>query len=62
MVLDAVLLGEGGEGAGWETVRSEDSRWYRLPEGADAGWPVKLENTRYWMRLYRRLVTTQIQG
>jgi len=52
MVLHAVLLGDGG---GWETVGSEDSRWYRLPEGVGAGWPVKLENTRYWMRLYRRV-------
>ena len=42
-------------GQGWEVVQSEDSRWYRLPEGAGAGWPVKLENTRYWMRLFRRL-------
>jgi 25S rRNA (uracil2843-N3)-methyltransferase len=38
----------------WELMRKEDSRWYRLPEGTGSGWPVKLENTRYWLRLYRR--------
>lgn len=52
MVLDAILLRDGGDG--WEKVKGEDSRWYRLPEGVGAGWKVKLENTRYWFRLYRR--------
>ena len=41
--------------AEWELVESSDSRWFRLAEGVGAGWPVKLENTRYWLRLYRRL-------
>lgn len=50
MLLDAVLVGKG-----WELVKGEDSRWYRLLEGVGVGWPVKLENTRYWMRLYRRV-------
>ena len=64
MILDAILLGpaalKGGAGTAgsgdgdWELVRKEDSRWYRLPEGVGSGWPVKLENTRYWYRLYRR--------
>ena len=39
----------------WELLSSSDSRWYRLPEGVGASWSVKLENTRYWHRLYRRL-------
>jgi 25S rRNA (uracil2843-N3)-methyltransferase len=55
MILDMALTsGEEGKGAEWDKVRGEDSRWYRLPEGVGAGWPVKLENTRYWYRLYRR--------
>lgn len=57
MILDMVLLGsgQGDEGEGeWEVVRRDDSRWYRLPEGIGEGWPVKLENTRYWLRVYRR--------
>lgn len=58
MVLDAVMLGmktDAGEENKWEKVDSEDSRWFRLAEGAGANWPVKLENTRYWYRLYRRV-------
>jgi 25S rRNA (uracil2843-N3)-methyltransferase len=55
MILDmALTTRQEGKGAEWEKVRGEDSRWYRLPEGVGAGWPVKLENTRYWYRLYRR--------
>ena len=53
MILDAVLGAGGGEK--WETVRSEDTTWYRLSEGVGAAWAAKLENTRYWMRLHRRL-------
>jgi 25S rRNA (uracil2843-N3)-methyltransferase len=57
MVLDAMLLGmkyEDGKNK-WRKVESEDSRWYRLAEGVADSWPVKLENTRYWYRLYRRV-------
>ncbi|ORX38006.1 hypothetical protein BD324DRAFT_624131 [Kockovaella imperatae] len=39
----------------WELIHSENSRWYRLPDGLGTHWPVKLENTRYWSRLYRRV-------
>jgi len=57
MVLDAMLLGTKDEEgkAQWVKVESEDSRWFRLPEGVADNWPVKLENTRYWYRLYRRV-------
>jgi 25S rRNA (uracil2843-N3)-methyltransferase len=57
MVLDAMLLGtKDDEGkAQWVKVESEDSRWFRLPEGVADNWPVKLENTRYWYRLYKRV-------
>ena len=58
MILDTILLGPPSAppgSSGWFCVRKEDSRWHRLPEGVGAGWPVKLENTRYWLRLYRRV-------
>ncbi|GAA6021739.1 hypothetical protein JCM10207_008560 [Rhodosporidiobolus poonsookiae] len=62
-LLDHALCGgAGGEGAGqWEKVKSDDARWFRMPEGADeaynppsSGIRVKLENSRVVLRLYRR--------
>lgn len=52
MVLDALVSMIGG----WEKVRSTDSKWFRLDTDvvAAAQWPCKLENARYWMRMYRR--------
>ena len=47
MVLDQLVKGE------WVVVQGSDSRWFRL--GEEVGWRVKLENTRYWYRLYRRV-------
>ncbi|KAJ9092860.1 hypothetical protein QFC19_008584 [Naganishia cerealis] len=38
----------------WKKMESEDSKWYRLREGLQDHYPIKLENTRYWLRLYRR--------
>jgi 25S rRNA (uracil2843-N3)-methyltransferase len=54
MVLDAIVgaISKAGADGGWEKVRSEDSRWFRL--GAER-WPCKLENARYWLRVYRRV-------
>ncbi|WVQ79508.1 hypothetical protein IAT38_001607 [Cryptococcus sp. DSM 104549] len=52
MMMDLLL---GGEGRGWERVRGEESRWFRFEEGVGEGWVTKLENTRYWYRLYRRV-------
>ncbi|KAL7424887.1 hypothetical protein Q5752_000573 [Cryptotrichosporon argae] len=49
-VADALLAGRG-----WEKLGGEDSRWYRLEEGVGRDWPCKLENVRYWWRLYRRV-------
>lgn len=37
----------------WELVDSNDSQWYRLPEGLE--YPMQLENMRYFYRLYRRI-------
>jgi len=59
-LLDHALAGAQGDGA-WETLRSEDARWYRMPEGADdvynaggQGALVKLENSRVVIRLYSK--------
>ncbi|ODN78350.1 hypothetical protein L202_03992 [Cryptococcus amylolentus CBS 6039] len=52
MIVDAMLT---SKGKGWEKVRGEDSQWFRFEEGVGAGWACKLENTRYWYRLYRRV-------
>lgn len=56
-VLDGLLCRAEVEGqrASWECVEREDSKWFRLREGLQERYPIKLENTRYWMRLYRRL-------
>lgn len=35
----------------WERLESEDSIWFRLPEGLV--YPIQLENMRYQMHLYR---------
>jgi 25S rRNA (uracil2843-N3)-methyltransferase len=51
MLLDTILSGMGG----WKRVEGEDSRWFRFEEGVGAGWVVKLENTRYWYRVYKRV-------
>ncbi|KAI5453361.1 hypothetical protein NCC49_005840 [Naganishia albida] len=40
--------------ASWRKLEAEDSKWFRLREGLQEHYPVKLENTRYWLRLYRR--------
>ncbi|KAL0263553.1 hypothetical protein SLS55_002534 [Diplodia seriata] len=37
----------------WEKVHSDESRWFRLPDGLK--YPIDLENMRYQIHLYRRL-------
>lgn len=59
-LLDHALCGAQGDGA-WETVKSEDAKWYRMPDGADEvynaggqGAIVKLENSRVVLRLFKK--------
>ncbi|CAK9785816.1 hypothetical protein CC85DRAFT_160141 [Cutaneotrichosporon oleaginosum] len=54
MVLDAIIgaISKAGDEGGWRKIHSEDSRWFRL---SGERWPCKLENARYWMRVYRRV-------
>ncbi|KAK3722426.1 hypothetical protein LTR37_002418 [Vermiconidia calcicola] len=40
----------------WEKVFSNDSRWFRLAE--NLGYPIKLEDMRYQIHVYRRLGTS----
>ena len=57
-LLDHTLLGtqqkrgEEETRAKWEKVVSDDSRWFRLPEGLE--YRMELENMRYQIHLYRR--------
>ncbi|KPV73519.1 uncharacterized protein RHOBADRAFT_54736 [Rhodotorula graminis WP1] len=59
-LLDHALCGAQGDGA-WDTVRGEDAKWYRMPDGADEvynaggqGAIVKLENSRVVLRLFKK--------
>lgn len=58
-LLDYTLIGspqqredENGP-AKWEKLVSDESKWFRLPEGLQ--YPIELENMRYQIHLYRRL-------
>jgi 25S rRNA (uracil2843-N3)-methyltransferase len=39
--------------ASWMKVFSDDSRWFRLPDGLH--YPIPLENMRYQISLYRKI-------
>ena len=55
-LLEASSIGSSritAEGGQWEKILSENSRWFRVPEGLK--YPVTLENMRYQIHLYRRL-------
>jgi 25S rRNA (uracil2843-N3)-methyltransferase len=41
------------DGAKWEKVHEEESRWFRLD--ASLAYPIDLENMRMQVHLYRRL-------
>lgn len=51
-LVDMILVGKRGENNGaWEVVSDSESCWYRVKE---ADYPMKLENMRFFYRLYRR--------
>ncbi|KAK4634487.1 25S rRNA (uridine(2843)-N(3))-methyltransferase [Fulvia fulva] len=56
-LLDYTLIGSGKQDVihehKWEKLVSDDSRWFRMPEGLK--YPIELENMRYQIHLYRRL-------
>ncbi|KAG7725476.1 hypothetical protein KL933_004042 [Ogataea haglerorum] len=51
-LVDTVLCGPPGRARDWELVASSDSEWYRVPGGVE--YLLKLENMRFFYRLYRR--------
>ncbi|EME87332.1 uncharacterized protein MYCFIDRAFT_148002 [Pseudocercospora fijiensis CIRAD86] len=60
-LLDYTLVGTGWKGKDdgrpqWQKLVSDDSRWFRLPQGLQ--YPIELENMRYQIHLYRRLDDT----
>ncbi|BGP02195.1 25S rRNA (uridine(2843)-N(3))-methyltransferase [Rhodotorula toruloides] len=59
-LLDHALCGGEGKSGAWRIVKSDDAKWYRMPEGAEEvynegkGAHVKLENSRVVLRLYEK--------
>lgn len=51
-LIDTILLGKGNEGGDWELINQSDSCWYRCDK--DYEYPLKLENMRFFFRLYRK--------
>lgn len=49
-LLDHLMLKVGEE---WQIIHSIDSVWYRLPEGIAKFYPLKLENARVLLRIYK---------
>lgn len=54
-LLDYTLMGskDSAAPAKWERLVSENSKWFRMPEGLE--YPIELESMRYQLHLYRRL-------
>lgn len=50
-LLDHTLVETDTPGYSWDKLQSDDSLWFRLPEGLS--YPIPLENMRYQMHLYR---------
>lgn len=53
-LVDTILIGKRGEeaGASWSLVQESDSTWYRGDPHLD--YPLKVENMRFFYRLYRK--------
>ena len=57
-LLDHTLCADRGLKGGdakWRCIEEEESVWYRMPEDAQEHYPLKLENTRVMMRMYKRV-------
>ncbi|KAM9929012.1 hypothetical protein OXX59_001452 [Metschnikowia pulcherrima] len=53
-LIDTILIGKPGvENGPWEVVKQSESCWYRVNE-REVSYPVKLENMRFFYRLYRK--------
>lgn len=51
-LLEHAFQGLDEEQSGWKRLVSDDSRWFRMPEGLE--YPIELENMRYQIHLYQR--------
>lgn len=53
-LIDTILLGKpGSDTSAWELVEQSESCWYRVDERA-INYPVKIENMRFFYRLYQK--------
>ncbi|KAF2806586.1 uncharacterized protein BDZ99DRAFT_98331 [Mytilinidion resinicola] len=54
-LLDHTLLRKAAleDPASWEKLESDESRWFRLPQGLK--YPIELENMRYQLHLFQKL-------
>lgn len=52
-LIDTILCGKPGENGAWEIIDQTDSTWYRIDQ-SKVSYPFKLENMRFFFRLYRR--------
>lgn len=53
-LIDMILLGKKDENEGaWELVTENDSCWYRINEN-EISYPLKLENMRFFYKLYQK--------
>lgn len=51
-LIDTILLGKDGQSGNWELINQSDSCWYRCEPKLE--YPLKLENMRFFFRLYRK--------
>lgn len=53
-LIDTILLGKPGDDNGaWQIIDQSESCWYRIND-KDINYPVKLENMRFFYRLYQK--------
>lgn len=59
MLLDSALTQTKGRAeedrAKWEILQEEENKWYRMPNGSEECYPLKLENSRVVSRVLRKL-------
>lgn len=52
-LIDTILCGKPNEAGPWEIVKQSESCWYRI-NTKEVDYPMKLENMRFFYRLYRK--------
>lgn len=51
-LIDTILLGKDQKSGDWDLIKQSESCWYRCDKSFD--YPLKLENMRFFFRLYRK--------